>query len=171
MQPGSAPHRCGSLPTPHSRIPAETPWKTLDGVHGLRETGPGIRDLSAHDVAAKLLAHRMVERFIGVDERLSTLDKRMGQLEVRVGPFEERFKHLEGGLTNLQGGLTNLQVGLTALRSELKQELATIQNRLAALEASSTQLNARVDLLANDTRQRFRMLIERVAAIETRLAA
>lgn len=53
----------------------------------------------------------------------------------------------------------------------LKRSIAQIERRVTNLENQSVATKARLDSLHMDMRQRFRVLTDRVGAVETRLAA
>jgi uncharacterized coiled-coil protein SlyX len=96
------------------------------------------------------LGAEMREGFIAVNERFRTLEQRIDQFEARV----------------------NGQLG--ALNAELagvKRGVAQIERRVTNLEDQSVATNARLDGLHLDMRQRFRVLTDRVGAIENLLAA
>jgi septal ring factor EnvC (AmiA/AmiB activator) len=96
------------------------------------------------------LADEMRECFIAMDERFRTLEQRIDQFEARVNDQ------------------------LAALNAELagvKRSVAQIERRVTNLENQSVATNARLDGLHLDMRQRFRVLTDRVGAIENLLAA
>lgn len=55
--------------------------------------------------------------------------------------------------------------------NELKAALQRLEQRIAHVETNGVATNSRLDILHADMRQRFRTLNERVASIESRLAA
>jgi septal ring factor EnvC (AmiA/AmiB activator) len=60
---------------------------------------------------------------------------------------------------------------LTAELAGVKRGVAQLERRVTNLENQSVATNARLDSLHVDMRQRFRVLTDRVGAIETLLAA
>ncbi|MEX0892315.1 MAG: hypothetical protein WEB88_09100, partial [Gemmatimonadota bacterium] len=84
------------------------------------------------------------ERFIGVDDQFRTLT-------IRMEFFEQRVDHRLHRLTN----------EMTLLR-ELTEQIDT---RTRGTEIGVGDLNARVDTLAEDMRQRFRVVNDRLAAV------
>ena len=73
----------------------------------------------------------------------------------------DRFRSLEARLDHLQGAIADLreQVGHFGAR------LALAVERLEKVEAAIDQLNVRADGLAEDMRQRFRYVNERLAEL------
>ena len=85
---------------------------------------------------------------VGLVNRLS-MDERLRTLELRIEHFENRVNER----------LVNIETHLGSLSS-----------RTAAVEDRLVELNTRVDTFSDDNRQRFRVLTERVSAIERLVA-
>ena len=88
----------------------------------------------------------MLERFQSVLDRLDALERRVGQLSSGLGELRLQF-------VNLHSDFGKLVV------------------RLDGVDASIYELTMRVNGLGDDMRQRFRLVTDRLYAVEQRLAA
>jgi len=88
--------------------------------------------------------HSIEERFIGVDDQFHTLT-------IRLERFEQRVDDRLDGVCR--------EVGL------LREHTQQIDARTRGIEIGMDALNARVDTLAEDMRQRFRVVNDRLAAV------
>jgi chromosome segregation ATPase len=115
---------------------------------------------------------RVEARLAEVEERLDRVEARLDRLEARVDGMDvkytesflgvyDRFRSLETRLDHVQGAIADLreQVGHFGAR------LAVAVERLEKVEEAIDQLNVRVDGLAEDMRQRFRYVNERLAEL------
>jgi septal ring factor EnvC (AmiA/AmiB activator) len=84
------------------------------------------------------------ERFIAMDERFRSMELRIEQFEGRV---MDRLDRVE----------TEVQA--------VRAALGRTDQRVAALEKQVLGLNTRLDTMADDMRQRFRVLNERVSEL------
>ena len=105
--------------------------------------------LSAVEQNLTSLRVEMNDRFLAVDERFISIDERLRTMELRIDHFE-----------------TRVMDRLASIETVVSQ----IATRTTNLENQLVDLNVRVDGLADDNRQRFRVLTERVAAIERLVA-
>jgi chaperonin cofactor prefoldin len=92
----------------------------------------------------------VTDGFISLDGRLRTLERRVEMFETRV---------------------TGQVAALSAQSTALKSGLERLDRRLTRLERQGLETRTRLDGLHADMRQRFRLLNDRVAAVENRLAA
>lgn len=96
-----------------------------------------------HEQAIASLRLEMRERFISTDEQLRTLTLRMQHFEARV-----------------EDSLAIISRDIDAI----DQNVAQLTGRMKNVETGIGDLNARVDILADDMRQRFRSVHERLGA-------
>jgi len=89
------------------------------------------------------LRFEMRERFISADEQMRTLSQRVQVFETRVGD--------------------DLDI--------VVRQLASLQERMKAVEEGNLNFNRRLDTLGDDMRQRFRLVIERLGEMDKRNAA
>jgi len=99
----------------------------------------------------------MVERFESVDQRFRTLELRMTLHENKV---IERLELVAAEIELLKGHVASLDANF-----------ARLHTRLDPLEAAVSSWAATTAALADDMRQRFRAVNDRLAGIEQRLAA
>lgn len=96
------------------------------------------------------------ERFISVDERFSTLHLRIEQFEGRVtGALE--------GMRNDIALLSTRVSGLDERVDGLATQLSGLTARAGRFEDGLLAVSVRLDTLADDMRQRFRQVNERLA--------
>jgi chaperonin cofactor prefoldin len=67
--------------------------------------------------------------------------------------------------------VTGQVAALSAELTDLKSGVERLDRRLTSLEQQGLETSTRLDGLHADMRQRFRLLNDRVAAVENRLAA
>jgi len=130
------------------------------------------RRLDAVDARLDTLRGEIAERFESVDQRFRTPELRMTLFENRHAARNEQVA-------------AELAVIRTAIDTGIRGELEVLKKQVASLDASLVRLNGRLDLLeaavsswaggmaglGEDVKQRFRVMNDRLAGIEQRLAA
>ena len=126
---------------------------------------------------------RLTKRLDSVDARLDTLRAEMAE---RFESVDQRFRALELRMTLFENRYAaELSAIRTALDTGIRGELELLKSQVASLDASLVCLNGRFDPLeaavsswaastaglGEDVKQRFRVMNERLAGIEQRLAA
>ena len=118
-------------------------------------------EMSGFRVEVNERFERVDERFDRMDERFLSVLDRLDLLEKRVGTLEQR---IDANAATLEG-----------MRVELSGLAATVHTRegrreLDVLRADTYKLQMSINTLSDDMRQRFRVMSERLAAVEKRLA-
>jgi chromosome segregation ATPase len=126
---------------------------------------------------------RLTRRLDSVDARLDTLRAEMAE---RFESVDHRFRALELRMTLFENRYAvELSAIRTALDTEIRGELELLKKQVASLSAGVALLNGRLEPLeaavsswaastaglGEDVKQRFRVMNERLAGIEQRLAA
>jgi hypothetical protein len=93
----------------------------------------------------------MTEKFIAVDARFRTLELRMEQFEARV----------LGRLDGVDHRLEAVELALVGVQTRT----ASVEQRLDALEDHLLATNVRLDDLAEELRQRFRVVNDRLTEL------
>lgn len=103
------------------------------------------------------------ERFDAVDERFDVVNKRFNAVDERFSAADERYISIDEHLRTL-----TLRIQLFEVRVEdslgvvardvtaLREQTGQLTNRMKNVEVGIGDLNARVDTLAEEVRQRFR---------------
>ena len=109
------------------------------------ESRVGVLDdrADSHEQAIASLRLEMRERFISTDEQLRTMTIRMQHFEARV-----------------EDSLATISRDVAAVREDVSHLTVRMKN----VEIGIGDLNSRVDTLADDMRQRFRIVQERLGA-------
>jgi archaellum component FlaC len=105
----------------------------------------------------------MDERFNAVDERFNTVDERFNAVDERFNAVDERFISTDEQLRTLTLRIQHFEVrvedslGVVARDvTALREQTGQLTNRMKNVEVGIGDLNARVDTLAEEVRQRFR---------------
>jgi chromosome segregation ATPase len=105
----------------------------------------------------------MRERFNAVDERFNSVDERFNSVDERFNSVDERFISADEQSRTLTLRIQHFEVrvedalGVVARDvTSLKEQTAQLTNRMKNVEVGIGDLNARVDTLAEEVRQRFR---------------
>ena len=129
------------------------------------------------------LEQRLTKRLDSVDARLDSLRAEMVE---RFESVDQRFRALELRMTLFENKYAaELSAIRTALDTGIRGELELLKKQVASLEGSLVRLNGRLDPLeaavsswaastaglGEDVKQRFRVMNDRLAGIEQRLAA
>lgn len=97
-----------------------------------------------------LMRSEMIERFLSVSDRL--------------GAVERRVSHLDVAIRSEMDSLHSVAAGLRGDIDTLKQLTHSMDNGVH-------ELTVRINDLGDDMRQRFRIVTERLVAVEGRMAA
>lgn len=127
------------------------------------------------DGMVETITMRIAEQGIRLDQRMDGFEHRLDALtvEMREGfiAVNERFRTMEQRIDQFEARVTDQLATLNSELADVKRGLARIERRVTNLENQSVATNARLDGLHLDMRQRFRVLTDRVGAIENLLAA
>ncbi|MEO7671901.1 MAG: hypothetical protein ABIV28_06725 [Longimicrobiales bacterium] len=128
-------------------------------------------------------------RLDGIDGRLDRLEGRMDRLEVRMDSLRtevregflsvaDRFTTLEYRIRNLEDRIALIEAAIpvmldpiTPLIARLEAAMQGVREEMIRTRADLGNVNERLDGIADDMRQRFRGVTDRMMAIEKRLAA
>jgi archaellum component FlaC len=142
-------------------------------VEGLETRVEGLESLIGHlGNAVESLRSEMAERFRSVDERFETMDLRMDQFEHRltsefltlreqVGRLEATSEFQAREISHLSAKVDDLKETMNIRFGHVEARFSRGDDRMARLESALLGVNTRVDGMAEDMRQRFRILTER----------
>jgi chromosome segregation ATPase len=144
---------------------------------GLAEhLGARIDDLR-YELSARL--DRLEERVGKLEERVGALEERVLRLEQHFDRFELRseerfesvfdyFRVLDRRLDNIEASLVDVRAQMATLTARVdgaERRVALMADRMHAIEKGYESLDARLALFADDVRQRFRVVNDRLAAL------
>ncbi len=148
--------------------------------------------VAALDRRMDLLAAHIVTmdgRLDGIDRRLDRLEGRMDRLEVKMDALQtevregflsvaDRFTSLGYRIRNLEDRVALIEAAIPVLLDPFKPVVARIEAAMQGVREEMIRtrtdlghVNVRLDGIADDMRQRFRGVSDRMLAIEQRLAA
>ncbi len=143
-------------------------------------------------VAVAALDRRMdliATHIVAIDGRLDRLEDRVGRLEgsmdslrteVREGflsvadrftTLEYRMRNLEDRTALIEAAIPVLLDPITPVIAKLEAAMQGVREEMIRTRADIGNVNERLDGIADDMRQRFRGVSDRMMAIEKRLAA
>ena len=136
---------------------------------------------------------QMDQRFVLIEDRIGKLEDRIGKLEERIGKLEERvgrleerfdrlelrteerfesvfdhFRVLDRRLDNIEAVLVDVRAQMATLTARVdgaEHRVALVAERMQRLEKGYETLDLRVAGFADDVRQRFRLVNDRLAAL------
>ena len=114
-----------------------------------------------------------------VEQRIDKLEERVGKLEERFDRFElrtdERFESVIDQMRLMNRRLDGIDATLVDVRAEIatlnarvdgtERRVALIAERMRLLEKGYESLDGRLVVFADDVRQRFRVVNDRLAAL------
>ena len=121
---------------------------------------------------------RIEQRMDRLEQRMDKLEQRMDRLEQRMDAMHtemlERFESVLDRLNDLEKRVGVIGANVEALQIQvfdLRGDVQRIEKRMTDVESSIYEVTTRVSGLGDDMRQRFRVVTDRLAAVEQRLAA
>src|SRR5690606_2329818 len=126
------------------------------------------------DGMVETITSRIDARFTRVEERLDGVEERLDGLEGEVRglraeftamrtEFGERFIGIDERFGSMELRVEQFEVRVTGRLDSLDEQAKQLVVRTGAVEQHMLNLNTRVDVLADDMRQRFRVLNDRLA--------
>jgi chromosome segregation ATPase len=124
------------------------------------------------EATVESLRIEMADRFTSVDERFETMELRTDQFEHRLtsefltlreqaGRLEASSEFQAKEIRHLSAKMDDLKETMNIQFGHVEAHFNRSDDRLARLESALLGVNSRVDGLAEDMRQRFRVLTER----------
>jgi chromosome segregation ATPase len=107
----------------------------------------------------------MEARIVAIDDRFATMEERFSTLVLGVEQFENRVlaevREIRDGVAMLAGRIDLLEARVIAVAGQVEE----LNARVERLEACTLALSGRLDGVAEDMRQRFRVVNDRLAQL------
>ena len=85
--------------------------------------------------------------------------------------MRERFEIIHDRIVALEKGQEDLRVGITKVREQVNELTVQLNAGIERLEAQGRETNVKLIDLKEEVQQRFRMVTDRLSALEQRIAA
>lgn len=96
-------------------------------------------------------------------------------LKAEVGSLRqemrERFEIVHDRIVALEKGQEDLRIGISKVREQVNELTVQLSTRIERLEAQGRETNVKLIDLKEEVQQRFRMVTDRLSALEQRIAA